>query len=203
MQQNKKSNKNRMKKIFFATAVFISVLSFTSCNQEDEQVYSCNKDANAWVKKNMAKVHSMSRSEWETMDETYARAAYVAFTPEQKLNFWREKISQTLTLSWNEKEIAHIKKLEDFINTHQFIFSDEGMSGNEEDIFETFCYQWCKDAEINLGWSKETIKSIIASGYSIKNTKGETLNSKIKPKATMRVATESDGENKCNCNPKK
>lgn len=188
-----------MKKKLFATAIFISVLSFTSCNQEDEQVYSCNKDANTWVKKNMTKVHSMSRSEWESMDEEYAKAAYAAFTQEQKIKFWKEKIDQTLTLPWNDKELAHIKKLEDFINTHQFIFSDKRINNNDEDTFERFCYKWCKDAETKLGWNKKIINSIIASGYTIKNTQGETTQRRIKTSATMRTASESIFS-KCNCN---
>lgn len=85
-----------MKKI---TIALLTVLfAFASCEQESEPVYSCNKDANAWVKKNLTKVQKMKRTEWQAMEEDYGRAAYNAFTPKQKLKFWEEKIEQTLTL---------------------------------------------------------------------------------------------------------
>lgn len=57
-----------MKKI---TIALLTVLfAFASCEQESEPVYSCNKDANAWVKKNLTKVQKMKRTEWQPWKKT-------------------------------------------------------------------------------------------------------------------------------------
>jgi hypothetical protein bacD2_10672 len=185
-----------MKRITFALLTFL--FAFASCEQDTEPVYSCNKDANAWVKKNLTKVQKMKRSEWQVMEEEYGRAAYNAFTPEQKLRFWEEKIGQTLKLPWNEKEIAHIHLLKDYIINHAYIFENRELSNEEKDEFELFFYEWTKNAQQELGWTKKTIGAIAASGYDVEDKQGniKTTRSKNMSLATMSTATES----KCHCN---
>jgi len=162
-----------MKQKFISVCLLLLSIGFFSCSQDDK-IYSCNKDVNAWVKENLADIQMMSRSDWLNLDTNLKRAVYVAFTSEQKFLFWKGKIAEVLTLDWNEAEKKHLELLYETISDNPQWFTAD-ISKNEEEFekFELFEYRWSENAKDNLGWDKHLIGSIVFSGNKLLNTKGE------------------------------
>jgi len=180
-------------KIICVCLVLLSIGLF-SCSQDDE-IFSCNRDVNAWVKENLADIRTMSRTDWLNLDQNVNRAAYVAFTPEQKHLFWKGKISEVLKLDWNEAEKRHIELLYETIsNNPQWFFDDFSKNEEEWEKFELFTYRWIEDAKDNLGWDKKLIGSIIAFGNKLLNKEGELQTNK---NSTVRL--KGRGEENCEC----
>ena len=145
-----------MKKNVILSCVLLVVLSMISC-VEDEQMYSCNKTINDWAKSNLSEIRSMTMSDWLLIPEVnYQRAAYVAFTPTQKLNFWIEKLNSVLQMDWDEKERKHIKEMYDammfdyyykpFYAALNKLLVKYG--GYARDMIEEFMYKKSSDAGI-------------------------------------------------------
>lgn len=162
---------SNMKKILFFLAFVVSLLSFSSC-LEEEPTYSCNKSVDTWVKENLPTIQKMTRADWLRTDSTVNIAIYRAFTPQQRLKFWQEKFREVKQLNWSKEELSHIKKVEDFINTHKEYFEGQ-LSDEQLDSLELFSYQWQEYATTKLGWSKDICKALVAMGNKVKNTKGE------------------------------
>ena len=160
------------KKIIIA---FIAVTFFSACNQEEDVVYSCDKVTNEWTKENLAEIRLMSRADWKKLDEVKKRAAYRAFTPNQKFVFWKEKFSEVKTLNWSDAERLHIQKAEDFINAHASFFNNLSLTEEENDELELFFYKWKEEAISSFGWPKELPIAIAGSGNEIENNNKETL----------------------------
>ena len=183
-----------MKKFYLFYGLIIS-LSMFSCAKEES--YSCNKEVDAWVKEHLDEVRSMTRSEWNELDPAVSRACYIAFTPQQKARFWDLKMQQVLALEWTEAERTHIAELRSFIRSNPYIFEPEKLYSDElYDKFDRFMYEWNEKAQSELGWSKQLVGAIAASGYDIVNKTG-----------TARIGGQTDFSprwgNKipdCNCN---
>ncbi|MBQ4448918.1 MAG: bacteriocin fulvocin C-related protein [Prevotella sp.] len=139
-----------MKKIFFYVAALLLLIS---C--DDEPMYSCNEQTDRWVKENMEVVRNIDRDSFLTYSDSKKRAMYRAFTPEQRISMWKEKLNEVKMLSWNEKELSHITKLEEFIDMHEECFGDV-QSGENDDVFDLFFYQWQTYAIDSLGWDRQT-----------------------------------------------
>ena len=151
----------------------MSMLSFSSCSKE-EPTYSCNKSVDTWVKENLPSIQKMTRADWLRTDSTVNVAIYRAFSPKQKIKFWKDKLHEVEKLNWSKEELAHIKKVENFINSHTDYF--EGRLSDEQlDNLDRFAYQWQDYAIKDLGWSKEICRSIIGTGNKVKNTQGELI----------------------------
>lgn len=158
-------------KVFFTVMVLLNII-LASCSQSDELVYSCDSKIDAWVKDNLQLATTMDRSEWLKLDAAKATAIYRAFTPEQKIKFWRDKISEVKTLDWSEESIRHIEKLEYFIDVNPGLFEDHKLSDSENDLIDTFFYKWKKYGTTHLGWNERVAFAIAASGYRLVNTEG-------------------------------
>lgn len=52
----------------------------------------------------------MNRSDWKKINQEYSLAAYRAFTPNQKLAFWKDKFNEISQMQWTAKEKLHIAK---------------------------------------------------------------------------------------------
>lgn len=76
-------------KMLLISAFIIALFTFAACSDDQEQTYSCNPQADTWVKKNLTKVRSMNRSDWKKINQEYSLAAYRAFTPIKNLPFGR------------------------------------------------------------------------------------------------------------------
>lgn len=176
--------------------LFASVALF-SCSQ-DEEIFSCNKDVNTWVKENLSDIRQMTRKEWLELDEGVNRAAYVAFTPEQKFLFWKEKITEVLTLDWNEAEKKHLELLYETISDNPQWFTYDFLKNEEEqEKFELFTYKWFETAQNNFGWDKKLIGSMVARGNKMLNKHGVLQINNTSP--TIRLKSDSETGYKPNC----
>ena len=180
-------------KIIYICMLFVS-LAFFSCSS-DEEGYSCNKEINVWVKENLSVIREMTRNDWLNLDENIKRAAYTAFTPEQKFLFWKEKMNEVLTLDWNEAEVILIELMYKTISNNPQWFAIDFLKNEEAyESFELFIYKWVENAE-NLGWNNSVIGSMIASGNKMLNTKGELL---ISDTSSI-IRLKNNAEEPCDC----
>lgn len=176
-------------KILYAFALLISSMAFFSCEQNDE-VYSCDPDKDTWVKQNLKEIQKMNRQDWLNTDENLSKAIYAAFTPEQKHDFWTEKITDVLTLNWNERERSHIAKLLVFIEDHKDIFK----AGVKDEV-EIFAYKWTEYGTQELSWDVDIIYAIAFSGNKMIDKSGNLLKNQS---AKIRLKTESESYD-CDC----
>lgn len=183
-----------MKKlVIYLNLAFVGMMLF-SCSQ-DEEVYSCDKEVDSWVKENLADIRVMDREDWLQIDERLNRAVYIAFAPEQKLDFWKEKISEVLSLNWNESERKHLESFNEILsNNSQWFNSDLSKNKEEFEKFEIAIYKWSEYACDNLGWDKNLVGSIIASGNKLLD-----INGKIQFNTNSSIRLKSGGEFNCNC----
>lgn len=162
----------KRRKPFIGALIIIALTFFTACSQE-EPSYSCNPQANAWVKNNIKKVRSMDRQGWKKLDATYRLGAYRAFTPKQKLDFWKGKFQELNQMQWNSAEKIHLAKALAFIVGHADFFSDQKLTDEQLDELELFFHKWKDHAIKHFGWSEQLCNSIIADGNSVLNKKGD------------------------------
>lgn len=167
-----------MNMVKFFVSIF-TVSLFFSCSTDP--VYSCDNEIDVWVKEHMSDIKEMNRQEWKTLDPQYAIAVYRAFTPEQKNTFWKEKISEVKRLNWTDAEIKHISKVESFIDTNGEIFSNEVRTLEEEDKIELFFFQWSEYGKNTFGWTDEVVFSIVGTGFSARDTRGNSSIINIQP----------------------
>lgn len=179
-----------MKKKNFCIFFILTCVFMSSCSSDDE-LYSCDPDANEWAKENLSEIRSMDRVDWlEIGDDTYQRASYNAFTSSQRFDFWVDKINHVLTLDWNDLEKEHIKILLDFIGDNRSVFK----TGATEES-EIFFYRWSEEAKEILGWNDQVVGSIIFTGSNVLNTTGDIA---FDTKNNIRLR--SGGESVCKCN---
>ncbi|WP_297251054.1 bacteriocin fulvocin C-related protein [uncultured Prevotella sp.] len=183
-----------LKKIFLLSA---SSIALCACNQDDERVYSCDKTINKWVSNHLAEIHQMDRNDWLKTNQSISRAVYSAFTPNQKLSFWKEKFIELKNIAWSEEELAHIKKVESFVLTNKDLFEDTKLTDDQLDVLDSFFYKWVKEAENNLGWDKAMCIAIAGSGNTVINRKGELRALPTNSGGNVMSASTEAG---CNCN---
>ncbi len=163
-----------MKHLIYLLICMVSSIGLISCSNEDDLMFSCDKTTDAWAKENLASIRSMDRSEWKKLSPEKKRAAYVAFTKEQRIAFWKDKLTEVMTLDWSEAERNHIKLAYDFVVEHPDLFGDESLTDEQANILDLFSYRWIEEAQTKFGWDKGTIGSIIASGEEVVKTKNKT-----------------------------
>ena len=179
---------------YFNLCLSVLILCLASCSSDDVS-YSCNPTIDQWAKDNIEEIRTMSRSELLAMDNpAYQRAAFAAFTPEQKLNFWLLRMDEVLTLPWSQAEVAHIEEVKALLKRNTAVFQYD-YSDEEKKAFDVDLYQWAEKAETELGWSKELLSNLIATPYPMVDTKG-TL---ILPKQRQANATRSEELPDCEC----
>ena len=147
------------------------MVGFTSC--QEDLLYSCNEELNDWVIANMEDIHHLKRMEWCDLELQYQLPTFIAFTQEQKINFWLDKIKETMEMGWEEKELAHLQEFYDYIANHPDLYADD--FNNEcaafED-FDRFQYEWTSYAKNELDWSEKLIYAIVADGNKLKDKEG-------------------------------
>lgn len=163
----------KRKKTFIGALIIIALTSFIACSQNEEPSYSCNPKANAWVKSNIRRVKSMNRKDWKKFDANYRLGAYRAFTPKQKLDFWKDKFEELNQMQWSPAEKIHLAKALAFIVSHADFFSEKKLTDDQLDELELFFHKWKDDAIKHFGWSEHLCNSIVADGNSVLNKKGD------------------------------
>lgn len=187
---------------FYLFGVFGLMVLITSCSQSEEIFYSCDKTQDEWVKENLSEIRQMTRSEWLQVDESMADPIYRAFTPQQRIDFWRERFDEIMELPWNDAELAHIQSLIDFMNSNLHIFYGN-LSTEDEDAMDLFAYKWQQYAVEQLGWEENVGLIIMMSGDKLKNTKGdiEKTSTGLYSRATISTRSESGTIlTTCDCN---
>jgi len=160
-------------KIIYICALFAS-FAFFSCSQDGE-IFSCDKDVNAWVKENLAEIRQMDRAEWLKLDEVVKGPAFAAFTPNQKKSFWEAKLQKVMLLDWNEKELEHLNLLYKTVQTNPDWFNLILPSEKDDAVVESlevFMFKWIEYAKECLEWDRNLIGAIVASGNDLINKNG-------------------------------
>ncbi len=144
--------------------LIILVLLLMSACQKDDQLYSCNPEIDKYVTVNLSHLAQLSLDEFLELDIPLQRAVFRSYTTERKLDFWMEKLHRTLLLgNWTEKEILHIKNLEDILNVTIF----ESYSKNQ--ILKTeqavFAKEWVAYSLNTLKWNKAKLTFVVSSLY--------------------------------------
>ncbi|MBR1924380.1 MAG: bacteriocin fulvocin C-related protein [Ruminobacter sp.] len=180
-----------MKKLnlFFYCSFFMFLFSCTS----DEGIrYSCDEPTDMWVKENLVTIRSLSRREWMELDDEKQLASYRAFTPEQKIQFWKAKISEVKKLDWTDAEIAHIDEVGTFIDNHKNFFESKKLTDAESDELELFFYKWQKYGIEQLGWNDRLAQQLFATGSALKDTQDNIIIKKPYPYVDCNCNTEKD-----------
>lgn len=168
------------------------MLVFSSC--QEEVFYSCDERVDDWVKENLDEIRTMTRNEWKNLNEDVKKGCYVAFTQQQKVDFWKGKFIEALELDWTPEEAEHIKLMYKFVDEHPEYFDYSREKTDEEiETFEIFTYEWIEKAKQEFKWSKKTIGGLIATGHTLID-KGGAI--QYTPNITM---TKAPSEVKCNC----
>lgn len=179
----------------------IAGLSFTSCDNEDKMVYSCDQAKNDWVHENLDEIRSMTRAQWNLVNEGLKKPVYAAFTPEQRVSFWMEKLYQSLLLDWNDEERTHIQTLILCLEEKpQFLKGYNKLTDEEKDEMDSFSYLWIEKAQNELGWSKATIAGLVLSGNQMLDKSGtlQTVSS-TKTRATRSEGNNNNQKSSCGC----
>lgn len=175
--------------------MFFISMYLCSCNQET--VYSCNESIDKWVHENLSEIQVMSRSEWNNLEEEFKIPAYRAFTLQQRIDFWNEKLTDILSLEWSKEETDHINSLIDFINEHHhFLNGYSFMSDDEKNVFDLFFYQWMDKAKTDFRWPNKLLYAILASGNTLLDTNGTLSTNQTNNKKTPFSV---DPKSQCNC----
>lgn len=159
-------------KLKLILSVGLLVSTMCACSSMEEPKYSCNPDVDEWVKDNMDDIHTMTRANWLESEQEFHLPIYRAFTPKQRVDFWREKFNELKKLNWSKKEMSLIIEAEDFFESHLSLFGNENPSESQLDEVELFVYKWREKAQKTCSWSDEITGAIIASGEKIIDNKG-------------------------------
>lgn len=163
-----------MKKLFYLF-MFVMAATFCGCSQDSEPVYSCNEAINEWTKENLEAIQQMTRSDWNQLAESQKGSAYGAFTQDQKICFWLEKLEEVKSLGWSDNELRHLDLIKKFINNHKALFGCKKLTDDQSDELHYFCYSWIQKGIEDFGWSEKTAISIIGIGNVVLDKEGTIL----------------------------
>ena len=181
--------------------VFLVVISsIVSCSMDE--IYSCDKDINMWVKNNLTEIRQMSRADWIAVGNIdQQRAAYRAFTTNQMQALWIEKMQEVLKLDWSKQERTHIQSMLDIIRANGSVFSVERDQAAFDKV-EVELYRWTEHAQEELGWDKVLLSAIVGTPQALNADK--TINSNaltIQSPSVLKNGNEGGGY-VCNCSYK-
>lgn len=132
---------------------------------------ACGGDSvsEAWAEANKDKIMKMTRSEWLKLPtDGIRRATYTMFTPEQRVQFWKDKLTDIAADDkFSEEEKSHVMKLHDFVVSHQDLFTGRPITPEQETEVNMFMKGWMQTAERQFKWSRRMVYSIAASGEEI------------------------------------
>lgn len=152
-----------------AVVTFFAV--FSSCSSDDT-VFSCDPETNVWAKKNMSAISEMTRDSWLRIgDEEKEKAAYRAFSVNQRHDFWIDKINEVMALDWSTAEHEHLRELLQYVTGHENIFMDNPEGFDDSTL--RFLYLWEETGREKLGWTDMTLYAILASGHEMIDKSGK------------------------------
>lgn len=179
---------------FLVIPMLFTIGIITSCTSDD-YLFSCDTSVNSWVENNLTEIKQMTRENWLAIDNPeVARACFRAFSPQQRAEFWIDKLKEVQNLDWNIDEKNHISELIEFLSKNANIFSDYADDRILQDKTDTFLYLWIEKCREQFNWTNNTIYGIIASGHPILDKTGRMQITNTSEKMMTRSGT-SD----CSC----
>ena len=165
-----------MKKLFFIVGL-LSLLTFFSCQNEENVYYSCDEAEDAWVKENLSSIRKMETTEWFSISEKLKLPVYRAFSLEQKQSVWMEKLEDVMMNNeWKTEEIEHLQQLYDALSMHsEWLIPNTEKAEEDFDAFKIFTYKWLAFAQKELGWSNDLLSAIVGTANRIKIMNGIAL----------------------------
>lgn len=176
----------------------LMVIPFILSSCQNGDVYSCNPNLDKEIRTNLEIIRQMTRADLVKMDDIhYQKAAFRAFSPEQRKTIWMEKIDEVMLLDWNDIEKRHIELLYSFLDKYEKIFS-EGFAERQQNELLIETYRWAEYAKDSLGWNDKIINAMVGNPNKMLTKTGnieeKTVNNKI-------MKTRSEGEfGDCECN---
>lgn len=187
-----------MNKRILLQFLLVIAITVTGCSKHEEEIYSCNEDANLWAKSNLDEIKQMKVAEWHSINNiVYQRAAFVAFNVDQRKELWLSKLQETLELNWTNTEKEHIENLVCLIKDNPQIFDDK--VGVEDDT-ELMLHQWKEYALEQLKWDNELIFAIIKTPEKLNVNKKLNINLPKSPIVKNQSESDTDKQPLCNCN---
>lgn len=178
-----------MKNLFI---IALALIAFSSCKKDS--TYSCDEKINSYVIENEASIQSMPTREFISAPKNYQIAMFKISSPSKKLQLWNDKLESVMNLDWNEQELAHLMKLKNSLTLDMFA------DPSKFDAFRPKMKDWTEEAKSKLGWSKQTIMSIVSSMDIPTDKQGNFV--KKDSKAFLRTISALDevGTPSCDCN---
>lgn len=141
--------------------LIIFFLTLFGCQKESRNhIYSCDEKVNSWTIENKSEIKRMNRHDILEYSIEYQKAIYRAFTPNQRLSCWKEKLNEVLGLRWNNDDRQHILALLDKLNENWFIEYYNERNPNILSM-DDFMKNWIDQGINQLGWSKALVHSMI------------------------------------------
>lgn len=141
-----------MKRLFLF--IFIISLSLNYFAQAQCRVRLVAPDANEWIENNQERIKTMTRTEWQALDEGYKWPVFKSLSPEKKHDFFRLKIEQVRdNFEWNKEEQAHINLLHKFFINNPDLYNEE--DEGKKSASEKFILEWIRKAREEIKWSKK------------------------------------------------
>jgi len=181
-----------MKKIYFLLVTIFFVIS--SC-QEYENLYSCDPDINSWVKSNLSEISLMGREDIIVKNNPVQIAIFRAFSSQQRLQVWLDKLDEVVKLDWSTEEKAHIMSIRNALKEEWFSdeFRKDSVKFQPVNLFEK---DWCLEGIKKFGWTQQLITSMVGRLEKLIDKQGN-LKVVILKSANVAVETSAEG---CTCN---
>ncbi len=146
-----------MKKIILILSLSILGTIFYSCTKEDEKNYSCNPKVNNWVKKNIQNITDISYDDLITYKLEYQKGIFQAASPQQRYEYWIEKLNRILALDWNQAEFDYISNLKNSISSEWY---EDDIDSNKFNDINVFLQNWKNEGLFSLNIPIEMLHAI-------------------------------------------
>ena len=176
------------------SVTLVAMAFLTSCKQ-DELIYSCDPVVDAWTKANIDEIRAMSRTDFLNLSMAHQRAAFNVYTPQQRINLWKEKLEETLLLEWTASERIHIETLLNMVVNNDEWFSND----RSEEVMDQIAieiYRWTEYAREELGWDRKLGYALLGTPQ-IMNAHKEVNSSLPLPSFSKQEGSGNRG--KCEC----
>ena len=147
-----------MKKIIFCITVSFLCLSHSA----QAQCRVLDPNVTEWAKKNREKLDTMTRIEWQELEEDYRWAAWFVLSPKQSHKFFKQKLEQVRdSFEWSKEEKEHINKFVQFVINNPDLHYDESSRNLTRNEIAMFQDEWIRFAREKLNWSINLVFGVI------------------------------------------
>lgn len=182
---------------------YLLLLIFCFSCQKDEMLYSCDPNVEKWTAEKKLEINKMNREQFLGITNiSYKKAAYRAFTLENKQKIWKEKLQELKKLNWSDAEWKHIVSIYSLVlNEKKTILGLKEVEDNDELLI--FSYRWEEYARTILRWNKKQIYAICYTVEKMINKQGDlAVNVEHRVEVLARNETGGGGGFECSCSQK-